>query len=90
MGAWVSGSSGMPQWTVYTRPDCSLCEQLLHDLARLLTPEQARRVAVVDISLDPALEAKYGSRIPVLVADGEFVCAYRLDPARVEALLGGS
>jgi hypothetical protein len=86
----VSGSRGAPQWTVYSRPDCSLCEQLLHDLAQLLSPEQARRVAVVDISQDPALEGKYGSRIPVLTADGEFVCAYRLDPARVKALLDQS
>jgi hypothetical protein len=77
----------MPQWTVYSRPDCSLCEQLLHDLAEMLSPEQASRVALVDISEDPALEARYGSRIPVLTADGEFVCAYRLDAERVRALL---
>jgi hypothetical protein len=77
----------MPQWTVYSRPDCSLCEQLLHDLAELLPPEEASRVTVVDIGQDPELERKYGMRIPVLAADGEFVCAYRLDGARVRQLL---
>jgi hypothetical protein len=77
----------MPQWTVYSRPDCSLCEQLLHDLAGMLPQEEASRVVVVDISQSPDLERKYGTRIPVLAADGEFVCAYRLDAARVRQLL---
>ena len=77
----------MPQWTVYSRPDCSLCEQLLHDLADLLPPKEASRVVVVDISQNPDLERKYGTRIPVLAVDGEFVCAYRLDAPRVKALL---
>ena len=84
----MTALGGMPQWTVYSRPDCSLCEQLLHDLAGLLSPEEASRVAVVDVSEDPDLERRYGTRIPVLVADGEFVCAYRLDAVRVKALLG--
>jgi hypothetical protein len=78
----------MPQWTVYSRPDCSLCEQLLHDLAALLPPEEVGRVDIVDISQSRDLERKYGTRIPVLAADGEFVCAYRLDAPRVRALLG--
>jgi predicted thioredoxin/glutaredoxin len=77
----------MPQWTVYSRPDCSLCEHLLEDLAQLLTPEQATCVAVIDVSQDPALERRYGLRIPVLMADGEFVCAYRLDVERVRAIV---
>jgi hypothetical protein len=37
----------------------------------------------------PELERRYGERIPVLMADGEFVCAYRLDAGRVRAW-GGS
>ena len=78
----------MPRWTVYSRPECSLCEQLLEDLARLLGPREAGQVQVVDISQDPALERKYGLRIPVLTADGEFICAYRLDVDRVRTLLG--
>ena len=36
---------------------------------------------------DPELERKYGTRIPVLLADGEFVCAYRLDVDRVRSCL---
>jgi hypothetical protein len=78
----------MPVWTVYSRADCSLCEQLLDELAELLGPEAATAVQVVDIEGRPELERKYGTRIPVLLADGEFVCAYRLDAERVRALSG--
>jgi hypothetical protein len=73
----------MPQWTVYSRADCSLCEHMLEQLAELLGPQAP--VQVVDIEGDPELERKYGTRIPVLLADGEFVCAYRLDAERVRA-----
>jgi len=73
-------------WTVYTRPGCSLCEHLLEELAVLLG-EAAAQVSVVDISDDPELEAKYARRIPVLTADGEFVCAYKLDQDRVKGYL---
>lgn len=78
----------MPQWIVYSRPECSLCDRLLEELTEVLTPLEAARVRVVDISRNPALESKYGLRIPVLTADGDFVCAYRLDAERVRALLG--
>jgi Glutaredoxin-like domain (DUF836) len=75
------------QWTVYSRPDCSLCDEFLLDLAAALGPAAAAEVTVVDVDSDPDLAGKYGQRIPVLVADGEFVCAYRVDIARVRALL---
>lgn len=77
----------MPQWTVYSRADCSLCERMLDELAQLLGPQAAAAVQVVDIDGQPELERRYGARIPVLTADDEFVCAYRLDPDRVRALL---
>jgi glutaredoxin-like protein DUF836 len=77
----------MPQWTVYSRAECSLCERLLEELAELLGPAAGATVQVVDIEGDPELERKYGTRIPVLLADGEFVCAYRLDLDRVRACL---
>jgi hypothetical protein len=70
-------------WTVLSRPDCSLCEQLLAELAEVLSPAEAAQVSVVDVDQDPALARKYGPRIPVLLADGEFVCDYRLDRERV-------
>jgi hypothetical protein len=77
----------MPQWTVYSRADCSLCERMCEELAELLGPQAAVTVQVVDIGGQPELESRYGARIPVLTADGEFVCAYRLDTERVRALI---
>ena len=77
----------MPQWTVYSRADCSLCERLIEELAEVLGPEAAAAVEVVDIDGRPELDHRYGTRIPVLTADGEFVCAYRLDAERVRACL---
>ncbi len=76
----------MIAWTVYSRAECSLCDRLMEDLATILGPT-ARNVAVIDIGDDPELEAKYGRRIPVLLADGEFVCNFRLDEARVRACM---
>ena len=77
----------MPEWTVFSRPGCGLCEEMLEELASVLPPAEAARVQVVDIDSDPELTRKYGTRIPVLLVDGEFVCAYRLDRRRVAAHL---
>jgi hypothetical protein len=74
------------QWTVLSRYECSLCEQLLRELAEELSPAGASQVRVIDIDQDPALVRKYGHRIPVLLADDDFVCDYRLDRQRVRAI----
>lgn len=73
-------------WRVLSRADCSLCEAMLGELCELLGPNAAA-VQVQDIGEDPQLERQYGQRIPVLLIDGEFVCAYRLDPQRVRNYL---
>ncbi len=73
----------MTRWTVLSRADCSLCEQMLAELAEILDSAAAAGVVVVAVDQDPVLQRKYGQRIPVLLADGEFVCAYRLDAERV-------
>jgi glutaredoxin len=77
----------MPEWTVFSRPGCGLCEEMLEELASVLPPAEAARVQVIDIDADPELTRKYGTRIPVLLINGEFVCAYRLDRQRVAAHL---
>ena len=74
-------------WTVYVRPGCTLCEALIAELALVLDPAIAAKVAVVDISDDDDLERLYGARVPVLTVDGEVVCAYYLDRDAVLAQL---
>jgi hypothetical protein len=78
----------MTTWTVLSRAECSLCEQLLTELAEELSPAEAARVSVVDVDGDPELVRKYGHRVPVVLADGDFVCDYRLDRDRVRAIVG--
>ena len=78
----------MTTWTVLSRAECSLCDQLLTELAGELSPAEAARVSVVDVDGDPELVRKYGHRVPVVLADGDFVCDYRLDRDRVRAIVG--
>ena len=67
--------------TLYGRPECHLCDEMLAELTPLL--QGAVPVRLVDISGDDDLEARYGLRIPVL-CDGETeLCCYRLDVDRV-------
>ena len=74
-------------WIVYSRAHCDLCDEMVHELAALIGPEAAAAVRVVDVDSQPELAARYGRRVPVLTADDEFVCQYRLDAARVLAYL---
>lgn len=78
----------MTTWTVLSRAECSLCDQLLTELAEELSPAEAARVSVVDVDGDPELVRKYGHRVPVVLADGDFVCDYRLDRERVRVIVG--
>lgn len=77
----------MTHWQVYTRQECSLCDILLSELAQVLGPTAAASVEVCYIDGQPALEDKYGKRVPVLLADGEFLCAYQLDQERLAPYL---
>jgi hypothetical protein len=74
----------MTHWLVYTRRDCSLCEEMLGELAEILGPAAAAAVEVTDVDSNPDLAARYGQKVPVLLADGEFLCSYRLDRERLQ------
>jgi hypothetical protein len=58
------------------------------EFAAMLGPKAAADVLVVDITDNDDLERRYAAKIPVLTADDEFVCAYRLDPDRITPYLG--
>lgn len=49
-------------WVIYQRDDCHLCDQALAVLAGARVPA----LESVFIDDDAALEARYGSRVPVL------------------------
>ena len=69
---------------VYGREECHLCQEMIASLHEL----QGRlhfQIKLVDIDNDTELTARYGVRIPVLVADGEEICHYHLDPIALDA-----
>jgi thiol-disulfide isomerase/thioredoxin len=73
--------------TLYGRAWCHLCDDMLAALEPLRA-EAGFEVRVVDVDTDPALEEKYGERVPVLCdAQGE-ICHYFLDSAAVRARIG--
>jgi hypothetical protein len=75
-----------PRLTVYSRSWCHLCDDLLVGLRDL----QARNdfeLEVIDVETDPALEAAYGNRVPVVTAAGAELCHAHLDYAKVNEYL---
>ena len=52
-----------------------------------LRGEFSFEVAVVDVDADPALEQKYDELVPVLELDGQELCHYFLDTAKVREVL---
>jgi glutaredoxin-like protein DUF836 len=71
--------------TLYTKPDCHLCDEVRAELARL-ADRYPHQVHSVDISRDPGLMARYGLRIPVLAVAGREYGA-PLSRAQLEQLL---
>lgn len=71
--------------TLYSRPDCHLCDVMAGQLEPLLRGRAELRV--VDISGDLGLKRRFGLRIPVLAGADKELCQYRLDRERVERYL---
>jgi glutaredoxin len=68
--------------TLYTKPDCHLCEVALQAL-RQVQAELPFELQLRDIGSDDALQRAYFERIPVVSVDGEELFEYFVD---VEAL----
>ncbi|MEW6301188.1 MAG: glutaredoxin family protein [Thermodesulfobacteriota bacterium] len=63
--------------TLYTRPDCCLCEEMK---ATLLAVRREIPFALdqVDISDDPELVSRFGAEVPVLFVNGRKAFKYRV------------
>jgi hypothetical protein len=66
---------------IYTRRDCSLCEQMAAGVRAVAGP--AARVTMVEIDDDPELLGRFGRDVPVLSLDGEVLCKHFLDTGRL-------
>ena len=76
--------------TLLIRSYCHLCDEMRDALAPLAAAHGAT-VVERDVDADPALEARYGDLVPVLLAGdaatGVEICHYRFDaPALLAAL----
>lgn len=60
--------------TIFSRPDCHLCEVVLK-IARRLQEEAPFTLTKVDISKDANLTHRYGTKIPVVLIDQIEACA---------------
>ncbi|HEY7739017.1 MAG TPA: glutaredoxin family protein [Steroidobacteraceae bacterium] len=74
------------RWRVYTREDCTLCDEFIAGLARALDGTGAA-FEVVDVDADPATRRRFGLKVPVLTRDGRVVCHGHLDRAALARLL---
>jgi hypothetical protein len=74
------------RFTLYSRAGCTLCEEMLHELAAL-PAAYGIAVDVTDVDEVPALRERYGHKIPVLLLSGELVCHGRLDASEVHKAL---
>ena len=68
----------MPTLTLYTKPDCSLCDDA-HAALERVRERIPFELHVLDISADPGLAERYGGRIPVVLVDGEETWEYVVD-----------
>jgi len=72
--------------TLYTKPDCHLCEQVarvISDVAR----RRRFRLIVRNILDDSGEFEKYSQAIPVVLVDGQEIARYRLTGHDLEAAL---
>ena len=70
-----------------TRPECGLCEEMSRALAALARRVPLPALIVRDVDEDALLSRRYGLKIPVLLLDGQAVCAGQLDePQLLRAL----
>jgi glutaredoxin len=66
--------------TVYSKPDCHLCEQAMQAL-RGLQDKLSFELLERDIMLDEELHRAYFDRIPVIALDGEELSDYFVNEA---------
>ena len=75
----------MHSLVVYSRYGCHLCEQLIEELLPLI--RGTCEVEVRNIDDRSEWQAEYGTRIPVVEYEGQFVCQYTLDKPAIHDIV---
>ena len=79
--------SGVPRLTLISRTYCHLCEDMAVAMNPLLD-EYGIEMEIVDVDSDPALEARFGEFVPVLLSGNTELSRFRLDISKVRDYLG--
>ncbi len=69
----------LPLVTLYSKPDCHLCEEAKRLLKQLQT-EHPFSLQEINILEHETLATQYGEEIPVVLIDGRKAFKYRIDP----------
>jgi len=77
-----------PRLTFYTRRDCHLCEAAHQVLQRVRGRGAVFVLDIFDVDSDPALQALYGTQVPVLLVDAKKFAKVRFDERRLARKLG--
>jgi glutaredoxin len=72
--------------TIYGRRYCHLCDEMEAAIAPVAA-ELGYSIRYVDIDADPALDERYGARIPVLALANVEIAEFRADPDAVREYL---
>ncbi len=72
--------------TLYSRPGCHLCDEMKTVVSRVAETVPLT-LQEIDISVDPALEARYGWEIPVLMVEGKIAAKHRVAEGELRRVL---
>ena len=75
----------LSRYVLYSRGDCRLCEEMLAALRAQMGA--GFPVEIVDVDSDPALEARYGEHVPVLMDGDTELFRHHYDPAKFSAYI---
>ncbi len=76
----------LPNVTLYSKPDCPLCDEAREALDRVREPSPFELLEI-DITTDADLEVAYRERIPVIALDGEELFDFHVDEQLLERRL---
>ena len=74
------------QLTLYSRPDCHLCDDMKTTIKKI-SKKISVDLRIVDISNNATLETQYGQEIPVLFVDGRRIAKYRISEQELQEAL---
>ncbi|MGK2954958.1 MAG: glutaredoxin family protein [Solirubrobacterales bacterium] len=76
--------------TVYSRPDCHLCQEAMNSLSGLRAEFPELEIDEIDIEGDDHLFRRYLERIPVVLIGDEIVSELIFDPETVRVRLSNT